>query len=129
VLDHFSWSNSAQPFLLQCSISLENTVIPHCYSAHPLLIQCSAILATMLRHFCHSAHSFLLQCSVILVNSVILYATVLSHFPLSYSAHPFYTTTVLMHPRYYNARSFFTYIVLSHFSLQQHVRPLSHFVK
>jgi hypothetical protein len=48
---------------------------------------------------CYNAQPFFIeqQCSTILVNSVILHATELSHFPLSYSAQPFSTTTVLTH--------------------------------
>jgi hypothetical protein len=58
---------SAQPFLLQWSAILENSVIPHCYSAQPFLIQCStsftkqqcsANFAIVLSHSFYNAKSF-----------------------------------------------------------------------
>jgi hypothetical protein len=73
VLSHSCYS--AQPFLLQWSVILENSVISRCYSVKSFLIKCSAIFhwATVLSHF-------LLQYSVIL-------SRMLSHFSeLSHSS-------------------------------------------
>jgi hypothetical protein len=86
MLNHFSLSYNAQS--LQCSVISHATVLSHsscssaqsfshCYIAQPFLLS-------------YNAQPFLvLQCSAILVNSVISYATMLNHFPPSYSAHPF----------------------------------------
>jgi hypothetical protein len=73
VLNHSCYS--ARSFLLQWSAILLNSVIPRCYSAQLFSLR-------------YSAQSFFieLQCSTILVNSTILCATVLNHFPLSYNA-------------------------------------------
>jgi hypothetical protein len=107
--------------------------------SHSLLLQCSSILATLFSHFSlnNNAQLFLLQCPAILMNSVILQATVLNHFALSYIAQPFFHCYSTHASSLLHRSIIFTATVLSHSlfgtllsrsSLLQCALPLNHFV-